>query len=308
MILPQLQEALVVASDAAVARRRRRSQRFRLGLMTSAAVVTLGGGAVASQSVWAPLLGWEDGNRPTATADPAPADQRALLGVLRREQTAADRGSAGQDALRSLSRRYAGVRVGDLRVIAPPSGGVPTVLVPVEAVARPATADARPATAEAPSRADALCVRTRSATPAIEGADQRCFTTAAVRSSRAVFLIGTDLRGLVPDAVARVRFDVSGTAPYEVSVRDNLFVADLDRIPRGARMTWLDAAERPVPFADGTRTRAVDEVPFRAEIPRSFHDCGRAQGGVVPQRIRCGPAARAYVPAKGAVQYLSQKP
>lgn len=305
MILPQLQEALVVASDQMVARQRRRTQRFRLGLMTSAAVVTLGGGAVASQSLWAPLLGWEDGNRPTATDEPAPAEQRAVLGVLRRDQVAADRSGTSQAALRLLVRRYEGVRVADVRVLTPADGGTPTVLVPVAKVGdRPVVPD-RPV-------AQALCVHTGpgpAADPSVPLMSSRqCFTTTTVRQSRAVFTFDVGLRGLVPDGVARVRFEGPGHRPYEAVVRDNLFVASLDVVSQGDRLTWLDARGALVPFADGATGRVVDEVPARPVLPARFHDCGRAAGGVVPKRIACGAEAKRYIPADGEPQYLSYKP
>jgi hypothetical protein len=300
MILPQLQEALVAASDTMVARQRRRTQRFRLGLMTSAAVVTLGGGAVASQSLWAPLLGWEDGNRPTASAEPVPSAQEQLLGVLRRDQDAGDRSPAARSALTTLSNRYVGVKVASVRVV-PATDGSSSVIVPVT------TVRGSVGPAGAPVRNDAVCMHI-----AFRGADadagRRCWSTTNIRRGGAVLSAGENVRGIVPDGVSRVRFAVPGGRPYDARVRDNVFVASLQTVSGATGISWLDPKGTVKPFSDGRTTRDVLLPVTVAVIPASMHDCGHALGGVVPKRIPCGPRSRKYVPKIGVTQYPTQKP
>jgi hypothetical protein len=304
MILPQLQEALVVASDQMVARQRRRTQRFRLGLMTSAAVVTLGGGAVASQSLWAPLVGWEDGNRPSLSRESAPAAQEARFGVLRRDQTAGDRGTAARAALATMSGRYAGVKVAAVRVV-PDGRGASSVLVPVSTVQ--GSTDGRAAkSAAATTRGDALCLHV--IFDGAGGAGGRgCFSTAEIGAGAAVLPAGDTVRGVVPDGVSRVRFS-GAHGPVDAPVRGNVFVASLAGVGGNARLSWLAADGRPIPFAGGGTSRSVVLPIITAALPASVHDCGKALGGVVPKTLSCGPRSRAYRPAPGAVRYPSQKP
>jgi hypothetical protein len=300
MILPQLQEALVVASDQMVARRRRRTQRFRLGLLTSAAVVSLGGGAVASQSLWAPLLGWEDGNRPSVSRQAAPTAQAEVLGVLRREQTAVDRGPVGRAALRRLTGRYVGVKVSSLRVL-PDAFGTSSVLLPVSTVRGTTQGVATT------SNGDALCLHVAYDASMQSGA-RRCFTTAELRSGAAVLPAGETIRGVVPDGVARVRFSGGSGPPRDVPVTSNVFVTPLNTVPGATRLSWLSARGEAIPFPTGATSRDVAVPVVRAVIPATMHDCGKALGGVVPKRLRCGAPSRSYRPAIGAVQYPSQKP
>lgn len=305
MILPQLQEALVVASDQMVARQRRRTQRFRLGLMTSAAVVTLGGGAVASQSLWAPLVGWEDGNRPSLSREPAPAAQGALFGILRRDQTAGDRGAAARAALATMSGRYAGVKVSAVRVV-PDGRGASSVLVPVSTVRGATASPSAKSASTATTRGDALCLHAiydGSGGPGGRG----CFSTAEIGAGAGVLPAGNTVRGVVPDGVARVR--LSGKrGPVDAPVRDNVFVASLAGVAGSARLSWLAADGRPVPFADGGTSRSIVLPVVTATLPASMHDCGKALGGVVPKRLSCGPRSRAYRAGPSVAQYPSQKP
>lgn len=301
MILPQLQEALVVASDQMVARRRRRTQRFRLGLLTSAAVVSLGGGAVASQPLWAPLLGWEDGNRATVSRDAVPAAQTAALGLLRRPQEAADRGPAARSALSWLSSRYVGVKLEGIRVVPAPDG-TSSVVVPVATV-RGRTAGARTATS-----ADAVCLQIALRDPTADDGGRQCYSTVAIHSGEAVLVAGQTVRGLVPDGVSRVRFHAPGGRAYDTAVRQNVFVAPLAALAGTDHVSWLNPAGTARQFANGTTTRAMTLPVVAVPTPVGMHDCGRSRGGVVPKRISCGAQAKRYRPALGAPQAPSQKP
>jgi hypothetical protein len=302
MILPQLQEALVVASDTMVARQRRRTQRFRLGLMTSAAVVTLGGGAVASQSLWAPLLGWEDGNRATVSQEPVPSAQEHLLGVLRRTQTAADRGAAAQAALERLSAKYVGVKVSDVRVVSA-TGSATSVLVPVSTVRASNVA----AAGKTSTRYEAVCLYIAYGRSRNYG-DQRCYSTTAISRGRAILISDDDVRGIVPDGVLTVRATPPAGRPYEAPVRDNVFSLPIAKAAGSVQLSWRDAQGAAVPNADGMTEQELTLPILDAPLPADMHDCGRALGGVVPKRLPCGPRSRTYAPGVGVTQYMTRKP
>lgn len=242
--LPQLQESLLLANDRLVDRARRRARRFRLGLMTSAAVVSVGGAAVAGTALWGPVLGFEDGNRPSASSTPAPPSQQAVLGVLRQDQAPADRGAIPREALASLSRQYAGIRVAGVRLLrAAPDGAL--VLVPV--------ADLRPTTAGAPAGPDTVCIYAR-VSPATKAAS--CFGTGQVRRGQAVGGIATFVWGLVPDGVTRVVVHTRGGGTTVAAVDRNAFTVDSGTLDPGRpEVYWLDPEGRAVTPEGGDRMR-----------------------------------------------------
>ncbi len=245
--LPQLQESLLLANDRLVDRARRRARRFRLGLMTSAAVVSVGGAAVAGTALWGPVLGFEDGNRPTATSSPVPATQQALLGVLRRDQTNADRGAVPREALTRLSKQYVGVRVADVRLLRETASGAALVLIPVAETRREG------ATPQ-PTQRDGLCVLARETA---RSEAEACFGTEDVRRGAATGAIGRLAWGLVPDGVARVVVHVRGGDGTSVlDVADNAFTADAATVdPARPDVIWLDGDGRAVTPEGGERMR-----------------------------------------------------
>lgn len=247
--LPQLQESLLLANDRLVERARRRARRFRLGLMTSAAVVSLGGAAVAGTALWGPVLGFEDGNRPTASSTPVPASQLAVLGVLRRDQTAADRGPVAREALALATKQYVGIRVASVRVLHDAPSGKALVLVPV--------ANLQPVAADAPSGVDDVCVvaRTRPRDLAVQ-----CFGTDEVRRGLAAATLGDLGWGLVPDGVARVAVRTRTGGTTELPVASNAFTVDTGLVaPDRPEVEWLDDEGRTVVPEGGT--------PMRVYVP-----------------------------------------
>lgn len=246
--LPQLQESLLLANDRLVDRARRRARRFRLGLMTSAAVVSVGGAAVAGTALWGPVLGFEDGNRPSVSSTPAPSSQLAVLGVLRRDQTAADRGPVAREALATLSRQYVGVRVGSVRLLHESPDGAALVLVPV--------AELRPVIGGGASGRDDVCIYTRRAAT---NAGTRCFTTDEVRGGRAIGTVGPLAWGVVPDGVARVVVHTRGGDGTTVRpVASNAFTADAAGLdPARPDVIWLDPEGRMVAPEGDERMRLV---------------------------------------------------
>ncbi|MDO9409748.1 hypothetical protein [Patulibacter sp.] len=234
--LPQLQESLLLANDRLVDRARRRARRFRLGLMTSAAVVSVGGAAVAGTALWGPVLGFEDGNRPSASSTPVPSAQAATLGVLGRDQTVADRGPLAREALASVSRQYAGVRLAGIRVLPGWTAGSALVLVPV--------ADLRAAAPGSPAGQDQLCVHAR---VSASNSARSCFGTEDVRRGAATGSIGALAWGLVPNGVSRVVVHTRAGGTVERDVDGNAFTVDASIVdPDTGLVDWLDAEGRAV--------------------------------------------------------------
>lgn len=291
--LPQLQESLLLANDRLVERAQRRARRFRLGLFTSVAVVGASGVAVGAGALWGPILGQEDGNRPTAGTSDVPAVQRDMLPVLARDQTNADRGPAAQVALRDATRRYEGIRTGAVRLVADDGHGGGLVLVPVEHV------DPRDQSALAPGTAsgdDALCLYEVQDGAA---ATNRCFTEPQVRAGTAAVAVGDTAGGLVPAGVSAVRMSLSTGGTRDVPVRDNGFLVDTRGLARTSPVArWVDDAGR---LTGGFSVLQL--APERnAPLPHGWHRCGADL--VVPADVRCGREARRWRPAPGqAVPY-----
>jgi hypothetical protein len=251
-------ETAPAAVDASLASRqapaRRRPSR-RLALVGVLGVLVTGT-AVAATAPWSPQLGDDHRGHPRSATTPVPAEQRALLQVLRRPQTDADRSAPVRAVLRKLiDRENVGVRTDGVRLLAR-DRRLTAVLVPVE---RAGTHDPGYPDATVP---DALCVVTMS--PDGSGG-QTCRSTADVRAGRA----RTVGYGLVPDGVARIRLttktgeliDVPVTNNFYVlpigsgtlSSRDPNFAVELRRMQSllGRPIHWLDAAGRRVAKAPG---------------------------------------------------------
>lgn len=243
--LPQLHESLLLANGRLVDRARRRARRFRLGLMTSAAVVSVGGAAVAGTALWGPVLGFEDGNRPSASSTPVPSAQAAVLGVLGADQTAADRGPVAREALALLTRQYVGIRVSGVRVLRASATGEALVLVPV--------AELAPVAPGARTGRDEVCVYARVRTGNAGG---RCFATDDVRRGAATSTEGPMAWGLVPDGVARVVVHTRGGGTVERDVERNAFTVDAAVVdPATGLVDWLDAEGRAVTPEGGAPMR-----------------------------------------------------
>lgn len=288
--LPQLHESLLIANERLVDRARRRARLFRTGMLSSVAALSIGGVAVAGQALWGPILGHEDGNRPTASQTPVPAEQRALLGVLQREQTAADRGPAARGALAAATRRYRGIRVADVRVLRGDATDVTLVLVPVAGLTAETRYAARPD--------DALCVAS-----GLDGRPESstCFSADDVRRGRATGSAGsagTEAWGIVPDSVAAVAVPTPDGGSRRVAVADNAFRIDAAQAdPERLDVTWIGtdgATVRP----EGGRPMTLRTLAGLARSPArpGSHDCGPDRGGVVPQDVACGADARRYTP------------
>lgn len=210
----------VVARTAGVAAppgpaRPRRQLRMRHAFVIGVGMLVASGAATAS-SVWlAPagnrLYGFNPGLSPSAP----PASQLAALAVLRRPQTAADRGSDVQAALADVNEFTLGLRSDYVRVLARTGAGA-VVLAPVE------RRDAASAgTTGSAAIANALCVYVP-VNGVTVGETTHCWTTQQLLAGSAIAEVGGHAYGLAPDGVTAVRLSL-GAWHRSAPVTDNFF-------------------------------------------------------------------------------------
>ena len=202
-------------------RRRRRpligyALRFRKPIAVGVALLTVGGAGAAASSLWLspagnPLYGFNPG----LTESAPPAAQLAALSVLRRAQTAGDRGPGVQTALTDVNNFTTGIRSNYVRVLATTSGG-PVVLVPVQT---------RNAAATQPAIQDALCIYYPGSGDALQN-HLGCWSTAQVLAGQAFGGLASHEFGLVPDGVSSVSVSL-GSVTKPVSVSSNFFDVSL---------------------------------------------------------------------------------
>jgi hypothetical protein len=252
VLLPSLCEDLAAAAERQAARGHTVRRRARTGTIAGAGVLALGGVAATAATIWSPQLGDARRGHPTASASAPPADQLAVLGVLRRPATAADQGPATANALRFFDPSVQGIRSDYVRLLGTQPDGRAYVLVPAKAYLSPDGG---------PTRADVLCLFAQDS----DGGGIGCFTTAQVRAGealgmserlidigtpvpagphalgvRTIVAPGAQMYGLVPDGVRTVRIsDAGGTLTVPVSA--NFFQATLPRAIAAAgqpTVTW----------------------------------------------------------------------
>ena len=216
---------------------RRRRVRMRRRLIIVLLLLLAAGTAVAATGIWRPILGNTHYRPlPTISGAPPPAAQLAILGVLRRPQTAADRGAA---TLRQL--QYAtgtGVRTDYIRLLRRLPGGGAAVLEPVARLPAP---PGPPVPASVLPRVNALCVIYSA--PAGSAA-RACFSTRQVLDGLATASAGNQYFGLVPDGVTSVTLHTSGGGSAAAPVTGNFFVVT---IPPGGfpdELDWSAAGRR----------------------------------------------------------------
>jgi hypothetical protein len=270
-LMPEIHDAL---ARAVAARRARRRRSWRVGLLVLGGVV-FAGSAVAAGSGWHPIIGDGDRGHPREARAAIPADQLALLAVLRREQTDADRGADVRAVLRLLGRgEIDGVHADGIRLLSRHANGV-TVLVPTERVGR------HDKGSPSSIRRQVLCVmtsihmRARTAhvkgsggktrtirTPAGLGTGVSCGTLRDLRTTGigastvlgAGVLSGPANSGrltvlaskLVPDGVASVVGRLRGGRRVTAKVHDNLYEFQSNELPPAWGVRWLDAQGRPI--------------------------------------------------------------
>jgi hypothetical protein len=230
----------------------------------AALVVLVTPPALAATGVWRPTLGDGDGPAPAISADAPPPDQLAMLGVLRREQTEADRGVATRYALKFVdSPGLKGVRTDSIRLLAQSKADRGVVLVPVERYEPqnpPLPADAPEAVRKAleqPPIGDALCIYHLDS---VDGAGVACHSSADVKEGRAWGMLGHRSLWIVPDGVASVRTEYGDRNPIVATAHDNavIFTAPEGRVDE-RRTVWLDK--------DGKTVRVIERPTGGATVP-----------------------------------------
>lgn len=236
------------------------------GLLLIGAVAVSGTAVAATVGGWNPQLGSSNrGERPRASTSAVPAEQLAMLSVLRRSQTDRDRGPIVEQALKRMDRSTVdGVHVDAIRVIhqSPRSA---TILIPAQRTGpdAPNLPDIR--------SEDVLCLQTfsyvRPQTFSNGGKTVRfpgglqgggtCGTTEALRTTGIRTGIGpgrvntgpidyvngprTHYATVVPDGVAKVTVNLRGKRQVTVPVRDNVYRFSVPGIASEFGTIWYDA-------------------------------------------------------------------
>ena len=132
-LMPEIHDALAHAVATRPAQRRWRHPSRRTGLLAAGAFLATGS-ALAATGAWHPTLGDDQRGHPQAASIAVPSQQAAALGVLRRAQTASDRGTDVQVVLRLFPRvEINGVHTNAIRVLRRRTNFV-AMLVPAERV------------------------------------------------------------------------------------------------------------------------------------------------------------------------------
>jgi hypothetical protein len=193
--------------------RRRRRPRFAGRTLVAILFVALAGVGVpaAAQNGWFPFAGRTDA--PTSTAAAPDNGLYAILGVLRRQQTAADRAAAA-DALKATSDTYAGVQTDYIRSVTSSSGDSGVALIPAES---------HQLTPASPVLHDVICMWRTDFTDGVpEGGGRGCYQAAAVRQGLALQTLGAHIDLIVPDGVTRVQATARGGETSEITPTDNV--------------------------------------------------------------------------------------
>lgn len=268
--LDDLQARLVDASRELSRARRRRAR--RRGALCAALVVLATPPALAATGVWRPALGDGEGPAPQVSADAPPRGQLAMLGVLRREQTEADRGVATRYALKFVdSPGITGVRTDSIRLLAQSAQDRGVVLVPVERYERRLPADVPDELRKRVERTidNALCLYQLDS---VDGAGAACFSDADVQEGRAWMMLGHRALWIVPDGVAAVRTEYAGLQPITTAARDNaaVFSAPDGRV-EAQRTTFLDKDGKPVRVIEPPAAVRSTEPPRAAAATGATH-------------------------------------
>jgi hypothetical protein len=191
-------------------------------IIVGLSLTAFAGTAVAALALWTPVLGDSRFGEapPTISAGTPPQDQLSALGVLRREQSAADRdGALATGALRAINASSSGVRTNYIRVLAGGNGSSGFVLVPV--------AERRASLSSPAAIPDALCLyAAQSGAFAVN-----CYSLAQVRAGTARNIAFGEVFGLAPDGVSAVTIRAAGGVEVSAPVQNNFFDATLPAGP-----------------------------------------------------------------------------
>jgi hypothetical protein len=202
--LDRLEQQLVAAEHAlAAAAARPRVVRWtppkRLLIALAALIVAVP--AVAATQPWQPILGRPGlHDTPSGTSKtPVPADELALLAVLRRPQNAQDRGPTATALLRSVGQEFTGVRPASVRLVTVSPGHHALVLSATRGggISQP------------------VCL--------VFSAGGLCGGAHALRTSGIAMTAGPSIRGIVPDGVVTVTADFGHGRVLTADVHDNVY-------------------------------------------------------------------------------------
>jgi hypothetical protein len=258
-LLPEVRDSLAdavrrrAALSQAGQRRRRLRWPARRGTTLLVTAALIGGTAYAATAPWLPQLGDDHRGRPTVATTRVPADQLAALAVLRRPQTAADRGPRMRAMLEQLPGTIVGgVHVDSARLLqSRPDGATALLAIEREGTSKPGGT---------PLRRSLLCLTIGLDPTTVNGhrmgfqSTQKCETLAGVKAGRLVLgglLDGRlTLTGVVPDGVARIQVALRTGRVLEARVAGNAYRLDA-AAPSGsyedAAIRWLDRTGRAVP-------------------------------------------------------------
>jgi hypothetical protein len=201
---------------------KRKPRRTRRGALVAFATLIIAVPALAATQPWQPILGDPSGdNAPAGVSNsPPPAEQRALLEVLRRPQQEADRGPIAQELLHEVGAEYKGVRLSSVRLLTS-ADGHHALLVPSEEHGQ----SPEPGRYEVK---DDLCLQHGTGV----GSGSFCGTAEQIRSggflgASAEISDGRvrqyDFLGVVPNGVAKVVLTFPRGERLSSDVRDNFF-------------------------------------------------------------------------------------
>jgi hypothetical protein len=241
----QLAHAAANAPASRTLRTRLRAMRHgrRVALIMMALLVTAVP-ALAIVAPWKPSLYRPGLDQPVSTASSTTVPAASWLAVLRRDQTDQDRSDAAPllPAL-AAGNQVQGVQTDSIRTL-----NKHWALAPVTSLSAPGHATA-----------PGLCLVNDDGASACDWYENRIRNAGIMTESAGS--TGTELAGVVPDGVAKVRFTPVGEAPIVVDVTSNFYdihVAETSKSPAAAappadspppepvngRIEWLDSSSK----------------------------------------------------------------
>ncbi|MEA2426082.1 MAG: hypothetical protein QOH13_2492, partial [Thermoleophilaceae bacterium] len=252
--------------------------RSRRGLLVIALAVLVAAPALAATQPWSPLLGSpEMHSQPKPTSAPPPREQVDTLGVLRREQTDADRGAVVQGALRYFGKSAVEIRTPYVRLLGSVAAGTAAVLVPAKHWDPAGDSGPSPAALD-----DPLCVFTPASNG--DGGGKACFVLSQIANGQATGSLGRLYWGLVPDGVTSIRVVYADAKVVTVPVVDNYYA--LHQRGESRDISWIGA--------DGAVLRTVGARAPSIGMPDRF----RYHGGWITEseaarlKLACTETAR----------------
>jgi hypothetical protein len=296
-ILPELEHQLTKAAEAqsrgalTPSREERRRYRrlparsVRTAVLVAVLLLVLVAAGLAATGVWNPPLGNGNG-RPTRSDSPPPRRQLASLAVLRRPQTAADRGPISRAALRFFAKRTtAGVRTAYVRFLGRGDNGGGFVLVPVRRAGLDAPAIAKHLApverklflSRFNLKLDRLCLVALDKAPRGGfGGSMSCHPLSRIANGTTGESIGRRFYMLVPDEVARIRFRISGGTSKTAAAHNNLVTFRLKTTRRHTRGV-IDSSPRQSVRSTSPRTIETPLLP----LGRPFQTWYRKDGSII---------------------------